>query len=140
MLAWAGQSQTFAYKAQERVEVLQKFFSRAPDKPEKALFSAQVRLNITTAIRLLQRPGVFPTSSAALGYLAAPWRQHQAANNSMIQGLAHAATCSCPLQCTGSTSVSSCFRAASAKQKGSTLSVPGQPPGSSYQWLLPLVS
>lgn len=97
VLAWAGQRQTFAYKVQERAEVLQEFFSMAPDKPEKALFSAQVRLNITTAIHLLQRPGLFPTSSAALGYLAAPWRQHQAANNRTIQCLAHAAPCSCPL-------------------------------------------
>lgn len=58
--------------AQERAEVLQELFSVSPDKPEKALPSAQVRLNTVTAIWLLQRPGVFPTDSACFRASGSP--------------------------------------------------------------------
>lgn len=128
---------TSSILAQERPEVLREFFSMAPEKPEKALPSAEVRFSISTTIHLLQRPRVFSTSSASFWAPgstpeAAPsWKQQ----HDPVQLPAPAL---CP--CIVGTSVSSCFRGASAKQKGLTLSVPGQPPGFPYQWLLLLVS
>lgn len=102
-----------------------------------------MRLNIATAICLLQRPGVFPTSSGCFRapgstLEAAPWRQHQARNNSTIQCLAHAAPCSCPLpmhwQHLHQLLFQRCF---CQTERLNTLCAQA---GSSYRWLLPLVS
>lgn len=113
----------------------------APDKPEKALPSAQVRLNVTTGICLLQRPEVFPTSSACFrapgSTLGGSTKLETTAWWSALHmQLPAPALC----QCTGSTSVSSWFRSPSAKQKGldplrarAGFRLP-------YQWLLPLMS